>query len=54
MMIIHVEHDLWENGYALMGLCLWMWGLRFCLINVQDIENVVHFNLMINYFILFT
>jgi hypothetical protein len=44
MMIALMEQDLWENGYALMGLCFWMWGLEFCLINVHKIENIVHFN----------
>jgi hypothetical protein len=46
MMIAQMEQDLWANGYALMGLCLWMWGLGFCLINVQEIESIVHFNLV--------
>jgi hypothetical protein len=29
MMIAQMEQNLWVNGYALMGLCLWMWGLGF-------------------------
>jgi hypothetical protein len=46
MMIIQMEQNLWANGYALMGLCLWIWGLGFYFINVQKIENIIHFNPM--------
>jgi hypothetical protein len=33
-----------SNGHVMMSFCLWMWGLGFYFINVQEIQPIVHIN----------
>jgi hypothetical protein len=46
LVVQHINPNLQQssNGYVMMGFCLWMWGLGFYFINVQNIQLVVHVN----------